>query len=572
MGSKSNNVTGVLSGSAIERAAFQLIATVGRMFRLETAPFTLSVMDGLGGRDDFALALPRSRSLYVDGGTDTPLAQQNGASNAPFATIQQALTAAKPGTTIYVEPGPQTNIAAASAGLILSAVVVINVESTDGFPIAGTIPVNTSSGQQWVTYTGKTATQFTGVAGGVGPGTMNSNVPILGAYIENLVMPNVDRLSLLGTGPGVIITQPQAGGDTLSWVRTAVPGLPVINQFRMAQISLNNTSAVLTDACIRMDATLEAGPAFFGVMLFEFDNLQCVRTGVGATSAFFRRINRVTTRACAFVGGIVDVRNCSLVKFDVQTTGSQATLEYDVANPQPLQGRNDYVILNASIFNTVVLTGHPSFNRASLLGGGADTTIGTLVGIGLSIGAGGFAPGVYFFGEINAVGGVVLPLPSTATDLSIVDFRGARFRNLTGVANYINVTSAGPNVQPILAYGATFQLFTAAGLPTANAVVLDMNCSWNIRGGSFYSGQAIFPGAGPGTLDRDSWALYAKPNIAGAVVIAPAFPVGVVDYVVAPSVDTPANQVGITLKTAAGFTSTPIAPGGFVDFLLTRAA
>lgn len=572
----SNNVTGVVSGSEADRSDFQAIATPGRLFRLDVAPFTLSAMDGLGGRDDYATTRPPSRQFFVDGGTTTPTAAQTGGQGAPFKTIQQALNATtKSGTQINIGAGPQTNIANASFGLILSAVVVIFVESTTGFPTSGTLQVSTSTGVQQVIYTGITPNSFTGVAGGVGVGTMNSNVAVLGLYTENLVMPDVDRMTLLGSGPGTIVTNPIAGGDTLAWVRSAVPGLPVINQFRMAQIYLNNTSPVLTDACMRFDATLETGTTkgLFANMLFEFDNVQCVRNASTATNVFFRTLNRVTMRACPLVNGIVDVRNCSLVFFDLKCSMSRADLAYDVALPQPIQGRNNYAFTNASnVSGAVNLSGHPNLNRASQAGAGADTTFGGIVGAGLTVGLGGFAPSVSFYGEINGASGVVLPLPSTLVAVSNVDFTGARFRRFGVPAGYLNVTSAGGGpVQPVIAWGAKFDLgVSAGGAPTADAVALDPNCSWDIRGAT-YAGQAMFSLAG-GTLDRSSWVLYQQPNVAGPVVIAPAFPVGITGYMVGGSPDTPANQVAITAKGAASFTSTPIAPGGFVDFLITRAA
>ena len=63
--------------------------------------------------------------------------------------------------------GTTTSIAAASSGFTLPQ-PTINVVSTAGFPVAGTMLVGTSLGLQTVTYTGVTATSFTGCAGGAG--------------------------------------------------------------------------------------------------------------------------------------------------------------------------------------------------------------------------------------------------------------------------------------------------------------------------------------------------------------------------------------------------------------------
>jgi hypothetical protein len=60
-----------------------------------------------------------------------------------------------------------TFIATASNGVALP-VATINVADTTGFPSAGTFYVQLTTGLQTITYTGKTATSFTGCAGGTG--------------------------------------------------------------------------------------------------------------------------------------------------------------------------------------------------------------------------------------------------------------------------------------------------------------------------------------------------------------------------------------------------------------------
>lgn len=60
-----------------------------------------------------------------------------------------------------------TTIAAASNNVALPA-ATINVLDTTGFPASGTTVVETTAGLQSVTYTGKTATSFTGCSGGTG--------------------------------------------------------------------------------------------------------------------------------------------------------------------------------------------------------------------------------------------------------------------------------------------------------------------------------------------------------------------------------------------------------------------
>lgn len=101
-----------------------------------------------------------------------------------------------------------TTIAVGSNGLNLPQ-ATINVASTTGFPASGTIRVITngnSGGTQTVTYTGVTATTFTGCAGGTGTmatGNSVSSLPITG---------NADLL-LIGTdfGNRIIYGSPTTG-------------------------------------------------------------------------------------------------------------------------------------------------------------------------------------------------------------------------------------------------------------------------------------------------------------------------------------------------------------------------
>lgn len=86
----------------------------------------------------------------------------------------------------YVETRPNalsTTIAAASNGVALPT-STINVASTtgnSGFPVAGTLLVQTSTGVQTVNYTGVTSTSFTGCTGGAGSMSTGGIVTVPGA-------------------------------------------------------------------------------------------------------------------------------------------------------------------------------------------------------------------------------------------------------------------------------------------------------------------------------------------------------------------------------------------------------
>lgn len=61
-----------------------------------------------------------------------------------------------------------TTLPAGSLGQPVGTVIVEDTTASGGFPSAGTFLLNTSNGQQTVSYTGKTSTSFTGCTGGSG--------------------------------------------------------------------------------------------------------------------------------------------------------------------------------------------------------------------------------------------------------------------------------------------------------------------------------------------------------------------------------------------------------------------
>ena len=84
------------------------------------------------------------------------------------STFQAAAPGIGGGARVYqYYASAATTVAAGSNAAVLPQ-GVINVASTAAFPATGTLAVQSTTGYQTVTYTGKTATSFTGCAGGTG--------------------------------------------------------------------------------------------------------------------------------------------------------------------------------------------------------------------------------------------------------------------------------------------------------------------------------------------------------------------------------------------------------------------
>jgi len=84
-----------------------------------------------------------------------------------------------------------TNISSLSNAQVLPQ-STINVNSTAAFPTSGSITINTSLGFQTITYTGKTATTFTGCLGGTGTlgtgGRVEFPLPIVAKTISDVLL------------------------------------------------------------------------------------------------------------------------------------------------------------------------------------------------------------------------------------------------------------------------------------------------------------------------------------------------------------------------------------------------
>ncbi len=121
-----------------------------------------------------------------------------GGANPTFNGVTGGTGTLPIGSTIWRRPR-ETTVAAGSNGQTLPQ-STINVASTTNFPTSGQILVTTSAGQQRVTYTGVTATTFTGCSGGTGTMTTGNQVRDMTPLAQDLI-----RLELTTQGGALII-------------------------------------------------------------------------------------------------------------------------------------------------------------------------------------------------------------------------------------------------------------------------------------------------------------------------------------------------------------------------------
>jgi len=136
----------------------------------------------------------------IGGNDDSPTGQ----SPSPLKTIGEWSW-----RFMQMNPGGATTVAALSNGAVLPQ-ATINVATTAGLPTSGSFFVNSSAGRQLITYTGLTATSFTGCSGGTG--TLSTGGAVSTEPVVNLLgdIPNTDALR----GPVMFSPIPSAGAQS----------------------------------------------------------------------------------------------------------------------------------------------------------------------------------------------------------------------------------------------------------------------------------------------------------------------------------------------------------------------
>ena len=408
-----------------------------------------------------------------------------------------------------------------------------------------------------------------------------------GTYPENLVIPDIDGLAIVGENTTTTIIT-AALGRTISWVPAAGPGA-LVRSFNLAKLTVSNTDPLSNT--IHVDGTAVSDPNTFCGSFF-CDEIAVTHSGAGIPMNMIC-VGRVITSLSTFTGntgGGVRIRNCSRFQATESSIASSVLLPSTVldlgwdrgAGVIPGLGREGYYLSNSTfIGSNTVLSGQPIFS----LGVGC-TMLGTLTtaltffaGVGVNQG-----PVIYLNGSNGAfvdpagsgyvtppfagVGNVTITLPLTTGGLPrmILDMSGGRFYGP------VTLVAAGPNRQSVNAKGAIFYAASAGNISAGAFIDLDL------RGATF--AQAALAVVGSGAIDRDKVTIQAA-SVAPAgtaIVFAIPFPSTVTTQYTPQftptAIPATALAVAITARTATGFTATAVgvAVAATGDFVVTRAA
>jgi len=205
-------------------------------------------LDFRSGNNSFSALWKLTRCMKAAGWTYKASGDGTTKDTTGTATNDRWGSNVDPMTDVY----PATNIAQASGGQS-AAGATINVLSTDGFPSSGRFNIGTLNTN--VTYTGKTATSFTGCSGGSGTMVMGYTVTLLDTYAAWWCAegPSTVKIGITAASSGTFLSNEgvsQAGsgatGEILGYVinSAANSGWLVI----MPRTGTFNNSGVITGA------------------------------------------------------------------------------------------------------------------------------------------------------------------------------------------------------------------------------------------------------------------------------------------------------------------------------------
>lgn len=431
--------------------------------------------------------------LFVDAAA---VAGGNGSIAQPYNTLQDALNAALPNTTIQM-----------TAGTYVQDVVMPN---KDFIEIIG------AGRGQTVLRNATDSSTFSWIRTGAGlPTITRFSMQDLTIECDAATATNgavyMDSTNEIPNGPGVEGTFATDGiyFTRVNVLRTVVTGLPGVG-----------------------------GRAAYFRRVGKVEWLNCV--WVGAVSVPGTVVTQNLGRGTAY--------------------GTQFTnldIEYIRSNPAPANGRNGFTLLagsgvaafeNLTALNHggTTLRGHPILlgDATSLLSG--STGVPALQGVGLTTtnGSGGFgpqsAPIIQFSGTIGVgpstagSGQVTLPLPAFPAGFQppTVDFSFAKFVAVPAVAGSLRITAASGSIlvpQLVRATQASLTFLSGAGIAVPNAIEIgsatvgiNHPVVFDARQAFGYS-QSMFNVAAGSFLDRTSWTI-AMAAFTVAPIVQPILP------------------------------------------------
>ena len=271
------------------------------------------------------------------------------------------------GNPISFTESTSTTIAAGSNGAVLPQ-ATINVASASAFPATGTFNVFTTAGWEVVTYTGKTATSFTGCTGGTGTLATGNNVNGLNplSFFNVLYVKNcVGQARTTGDNKGFLAIAGSAGTNRqIGAPTTGLYALGLSNSFNSTLPSATYANGTtLTNNFLGILTTNFAAPASPLIpMVYVPSNV--ATTGDGASLTLGSRVWWWTTvPTAAIYSGIYTVNSGLWTRTNDFTNGLSVNSTYFWVKSGTTYGNTQWECNNAvgsDVVGTNILTWIPA--------------------------------------------------------------------------------------------------------------------------------------------------------------------------------------------------------------------
>lgn len=357
-----------------------------------------------------------------------------------------------------------------------------------------------------------------------------------GTYTENLVWPNTNNITLMGSGKTSTYLVNAAAGATIMIAPTIA-----LARATVRDMIVDTTGAVVME----VNGTLNANIFTQG---FHLVNVHAPNGQVN-----FYSINEYEIESVQ--GSTLGIFNCGPgPMYDSQWNNVGVIYETAPVEP-PASGRGILYGSSIQVYNEL------SVQTLGAVAFGKDTQVGTITGtIEDTATACGY---IWMAGNVPGIAGVSVNVTFVLTnnDTEIIRLDYAL------VGGTVTVDDAGGSTNRAKVNLRHAELLDTTGPHTAGDLT-----DIDLRGGLFTQGSLAV--AGTGTIDRTHWYITEADGDGAAsfgVAIAPPYPIGTTDYEVNVEGDVLADlPVQIDTKVAAQFNRTKTADNGALRFLLTR--
>ena len=329
-------------------------------------------------------------------------------------------------------------------------------EATIELPVTQTLYVDGNRTDSY-TQVGNIFAPFKTIQAALDVATQGTTIYVAtGTYNENIVIPDLDSLAIIGASEMNTIISNATPGHTITWIPGATSGASV-NKFTIQNIDIENTDTTGTYHAVHFDASAVVYPNVFlgdecDFVVVDIDGQQTK----GHPTAYFNNIGALLWWHGQVNGGDLTVINPGVFRangLEVGTVNQPMNFNatYDGNLPRNLLGRNDITIAAGSVvWGDVILSGHPIYQEDT-----DSLVFGNLIATNLSsFYASGrdYCPTLLLYGQHGVVGrsggNITITFPdaqSSGSALNLVDFSNSHvIGNITITkTNYSPANSRG---------------------------------------------------------------------------------------------------------------------------------